>query len=81
MRCRDQLVPHDPGPGELLQVGAAVAVTEDPLVAPRVVAHADVAGDDPARRLVRVGVSGPFCRPVPQVVIQRGEDSLDTTLR
>ena len=73
-RCAfDHLVSDDPGPGELEQVGAAVAVAEHPPVAPGLVELAEVPGDDPALRLVRVAEGGPFVGELPQVVVQRGE--------
>src|SRR5919205_2636037 len=52
-------VSDDLRPGELGEVGAAVAVAEHPSVLPGLVELAEVAGRDPAPRLVRVRASGP----------------------
>jgi hypothetical protein len=58
----DHLVPDDSRSGELDQVSAAVAVIEHPAVPSGRVEHAEVPGDDPAPRLVRMGPVGPPCR-------------------
>ena len=69
----DQLVPDDLRPGELEQVGAAVAVAEHPPVLPGRVERAEVPVDDPVLRLVRVAVLGPLVGELPHVVVQRVE--------
>jgi hypothetical protein len=69
----DHLVPDDFRPGEPEQVGAAVAVAEDPLVLPGLAERAEVAAGDPPGRLVRVAMAGPLVGELPQVVVQRGE--------
>ena len=74
MPAVDDLVSDDAGPRELVQVGAAVAVAEHPPVLPGLVELAEVPGDDPAGRLVRVAEPGPLEGELPQVVIQRAED-------
>ena len=72
-RALNHPVPDDPGPGELLHVGAACAVAEHPSVTPGLVELAEVPGDDPGRRFVRVGEQRPLVGQSPHVVIQRGE--------
>jgi hypothetical protein len=69
----DHLVPFDLRPGELGEVGAAVAVPEHPLIGPGRVEPAEVSGGDPALRFVRVGPGCPLVGELPQVVIQAGE--------
>ena len=69
----DHLVSDDLRPGELEQVGAAVAVAEHPPVLPGLVEPAEVPVDDPVLRLVRVAVLGPLVGELPQVAVQRGE--------
>src|SRR5450755_1033398 len=67
----DGPVSEDVGPGELVHVGAALAVAEHPPVLPGLVELAVVPGEDPGLRFVRVAVVGPLpCEP-PQVGIQR----------
>jgi hypothetical protein len=55
---QDRLVSDDVGPGELVHEGAAVAVAEHPPVLPGLVEFAEVPGNDPGRRLVRVAEDG-----------------------
>ena len=68
-------MPDDLRPGELGEVGAAVAVAEHPPVPPGLVEQAEVPGRDPAPRLVRMRASGPPVGDVPDVVVQTGEYS------
>src|SRR5437588_1019566 len=73
-RCApDQAVSGDAGPGELDEVGAAGAVAKHPPGPPGLVEHAEVAGDDPPLRLVRVGLLGPLVGERPQVTVERVE--------
>ena len=72
----DHPVPDDFRPGELAEVEAGFPAAEHPLVLPGRVEHAEVPGDDPASRLVRVGEPGPFPGQPPQVGIQRAEGAL-----
>ncbi len=69
----DHPVPDDFRPGELAEVEAGLPAAEHPLVLPGRVEHAEVPGDDPAPRLVRVGELGPLPGQSPQVGIQRAE--------
>ncbi len=69
----DDLVSDDPGPGELVKVGAANAAPEHSPVLPGLVELAEVPGDYPARRLVRVADLGPPESEPPQVAVQRAE--------
>src|SRR3954464_15527682 len=69
----DDLVSDDERPGELVHVGAAVAVPEHPPVVPGLVERAEVLVNDPGRRLVRVAEPCPLVGELPQVVIQRAE--------
>jgi predicted transposase YbfD/YdcC len=70
----DQPVPDDLCPGELGQVGAAVAVAEYPAVLPGLVVPAEVPAGDPGLRLVGVAVAGPHVGEPPHVDIQARED-------
>ena len=58
----DHLVSDDAGPGELVQIGAALAVAEHPPVLSGLVELAEVLGDHPGPRLVRVAEGRPTCR-------------------
>src|SRR5258708_28686895 len=70
----DRDMPADLRPGELGEVGAAVAVTEYPPVLPGLVELAEVPGRNPAPRLVRVRAPGPPLGAVPDVMVSAGED-------
>jgi hypothetical protein len=72
-RALDRHVPPDGRPGELDQVGAAVAVAEHPAVVPELAVLAEVPADDPALRLVVVAPRGPLVQQLPQVVIKGAE--------
>ena len=72
-RAFDHWVSDDPGPGELVEVGAAVAVAEHPPVVSGLVELAEVPGSDPGPRLVRMGVARPFVGEFPLIGVQRGE--------
>src|SRR3974390_3738943 len=67
-------MPDDAGPGELDQVGVAVAA-EYPVVVPELIELAEIPVDDPGLRLVRVAPCGPFVEQLPQVMVQAGEYS------
>src|SRR6266508_3072594 len=69
-------VPDDRRPGESSQVKTTAAVPEHPLVVPGPVEGIEVPGDDPAFRLVRVGVSGPLVDQPPHMGVQRTERPL-----
>ena len=69
----DHLVSNDAGPGELVHVGAALAVAEHPPVTPGLVEPGVVPSNDPAGRLVRVAGPGPLECELPQVAVQRAE--------
>ena len=69
----DQGVPHDTGPGRFRQVGAGVAVAEDPPVVPEFAELSVVPADDPVLGLVRVAPARPLVGELPQVVAQGSE--------
>ena len=53
-----------------MEVGAAGAVAEDPLVAPGLVEPAEVAGGDPLPAFLGVPAARPLVGEPPQVVVQ-----------
>jgi len=67
---------NDLRPGELGQVGAADAVTEDPPVRPVGVEPPEVPVADPVLGLIRVAVLRPLVGELPHVVVQGSEDLL-----
>src|SRR5438034_3760574 len=72
-RSLDHLVSDDQRPGMLDQVGAAVAVAENPAILPGLVIPGEVPVANPVLRLLRVGVFGPLVGELPPVTVQLGE--------
>ena len=63
----DDLVSDDGGPGEAMEVGAAVAVAEYPSVLPGAVERAEVPGEyPPGDRFVRVAAGRPLVGELPE---------------
>src|SRR5438874_451162 len=69
-------MPDDLRPGVLVEVGAAVAVTEDPPVAPGRVEGPEVSGGDPASGLAGMSAACPLVEVLPQMTVQRLEGLL-----
>src|SRR5665213_3940818 len=71
--ARNDLVSDDGRPGELVEVGAALAVAEHPPVLSGFIEPVEVPGDDPVPRFVRMAESCPLVGELPQVAVQRVE--------
>src|SRR5450631_553180 len=63
-------MPDDLRPGVAVEVGAAVAVAEDPPVVPVRVVAAEVAGGDPSSGVLGGSAAGPLVQLLPQVLVQ-----------